>query len=106
MAARRTAALSWWRTAGNRARCHSVACRPTLQFGVLLSFSPLSLDRSHRLARLAVGSARAALLLLLATAPLLFGQKQNLKKNMSGFIGSEVCKGCHADVWSTFYKNP
>src|SRR5581483_3579145 len=24
----------------------------------------------------------------------------------SGYIGSEVCKTCHADVWSGFYKNP
>jgi DmsE family decaheme c-type cytochrome len=23
-----------------------------------------------------------------------------------GYIGSEICKGCHADIWSNFYKNP
>ncbi|HTS61494.1 MAG TPA: DmsE family decaheme c-type cytochrome [Candidatus Acidoferrales bacterium] len=23
-----------------------------------------------------------------------------------GFVGSNVCKTCHADVWSNFYKNP
>src|ERR1051326_2333230 len=22
------------------------------------------------------------------------------------FVGSNVCKTCHADVWSNFYKNP
>jgi DmsE family decaheme c-type cytochrome len=24
----------------------------------------------------------------------------------SNFVGSNVCKGCHPDVWSNFYKNP
>jgi DmsE family decaheme c-type cytochrome len=24
----------------------------------------------------------------------------------SGFVGSEVCKACHPDIWSKFYKNP
>src|SRR6267142_2431974 len=24
----------------------------------------------------------------------------------SGYIGSEACKTCHADVWFNFYKNP
>src|SRR5260370_12903642 len=23
-----------------------------------------------------------------------------------GFVGSEVCKTCHSDVWFNFYKNP
>jgi DmsE family decaheme c-type cytochrome len=23
-----------------------------------------------------------------------------------GFVGSNVCKTCHVDIWSTFYKNP
>jgi DmsE family decaheme c-type cytochrome len=37
----------------------------------------------------------AALVLLWSAAAL--GQ--------SGFVGSNVCRGCHPDVWSTFYKN-
>ena len=24
----------------------------------------------------------------------------------AGYVGSNVCKSCHPDVWSTFYKNP
>ena len=24
----------------------------------------------------------------------------------TGYAGSEACKTCHADVWSTFYRNP
>src|ERR1041385_5207076 len=24
----------------------------------------------------------------------------------SGFVGSNACKTCHADVWMNFYKNP
>ena len=24
----------------------------------------------------------------------------------NGFVGSDVCKTCHADVWFNFYKNP
>ena len=24
----------------------------------------------------------------------------------SGYVGSNVCKSCHPDIWSTFYKNP
>jgi DmsE family decaheme c-type cytochrome len=24
----------------------------------------------------------------------------------SDFVGSSVCKGCHADIWMNFYKNP
>ena len=24
----------------------------------------------------------------------------------AGYVGSEVCRSCHPDVWSTFYKNP
>src|SRR5262245_20065763 len=23
-----------------------------------------------------------------------------------GYLGSEVCKTCHADIWFNFYKNP
>src|SRR5437879_687923 len=24
----------------------------------------------------------------------------------SGYVGSEVCRTCHADIWFNFYKNP
>jgi DmsE family decaheme c-type cytochrome len=24
----------------------------------------------------------------------------------AGYVGSEACKTCHADIWSTFYRNP
>src|SRR5580698_4524119 len=24
----------------------------------------------------------------------------------NGFVGSNACKTCHADIWSTFYRNP
>src|SRR6516225_6651674 len=24
----------------------------------------------------------------------------------SPFVGSNVCQGCHADIWMNFYKNP
>ena len=24
----------------------------------------------------------------------------------SGYVGNDVCKTCHADIWSNFYKNP
>src|SRR5215831_1229839 len=24
----------------------------------------------------------------------------------TGYVGSQVCKPCHADVWLNFYKNP
>jgi len=24
----------------------------------------------------------------------------------NGYVGSNVCRTCHPDVWSTFYKNP
>src|SRR5215831_9857673 len=24
----------------------------------------------------------------------------------SGYVGSNVCRGCHADIWLNFYKNP
>jgi DmsE family decaheme c-type cytochrome len=26
--------------------------------------------------------------------------------NGAGFVGSDVCKTCHVDIWSNFYKNP
>ena len=24
----------------------------------------------------------------------------------SGFVGSNVCRTCHPDIWANFYKNP
>ncbi len=42
-----------------------------------------------------------SLLLLTLTALL-----PALARGASGYIGSEACKTCHADVWSTFYRNP
>ncbi len=41
---------------------------------------------------------RIALLLLLAVAA--------RAQPSGGFVGSEACKICHADVWFNFYKNP
>src|SRR5713101_4413033 len=40
---------------------------------------------------------------VLFTAPLLSFSQPAVS---SGFVGSNVCKTCHPDVWSTFYKNP
>jgi DmsE family decaheme c-type cytochrome len=31
---------------------------------------------------------------------------QTAQKNGNRYIGNEVCKTCHADVWLNFYKNP
>ncbi|MBZ5592995.1 MAG: DmsE family decaheme c-type cytochrome [Acidobacteriia bacterium] len=50
---------------------------------------------------------RALLLLLVVAALPVFGQKESPQKDAAqGFIGSDACKTCHADVWSKFYKNP
>src|SRR5512133_561563 len=43
--------------------------------------------------------------------PLYFAQAQAPSQtatsaNPSGYVGSNVCKTCHADVWFNFYKNP
>src|SRR5215472_12083324 len=40
----------------------------------------------------------ALLLLLVMTA--------RAQPSASGFVGSEACKTCHADIWFNFYKNP
>jgi DmsE family decaheme c-type cytochrome len=45
---------------------------------------------------------RIGLLSLVAVAAA-FAQAQ---ESGSKFLGSNVCKTCHADVWSNFYKNP
>src|SRR5580698_1509445 len=31
---------------------------------------------------------------------------QTSTKPANQYVGSEVCKTCHADVWLNFYKNP
>jgi len=33
------------------------------------------------------------------------GAPQNVAANSAGYVGSNVCKTCHADVWLNFYKN-
>jgi hypothetical protein len=51
--------------------------------------------------------SRAAIVLLIISVPLAFGQTESLQKDAAhGFIGGDACKTCHADVWSKFYKNP
>lgn len=45
--------------------------------------------------RLILGIALAAVAALAQTPPA-----------ASQFVGSEACKTCHVDIWSTFYKNP
>src|SRR5262252_11054001 len=42
-----------------------------------------------------------AIVLLLLTAVV-----ANAQTPAAGYLGSEVCKVCHADVWFNFYKNP
>ncbi len=34
------------------------------------------------------------------------GSAQAPQASTSGFVGSETCRTCHADVWQNFYKNP
>jgi len=36
----------------------------------------------------------------------LLGAAQTPSKPANPYVGSEVCKTCHADVWLNFYKNP
>src|ERR1700691_1845712 len=54
--------------------------------------------------------ARAALvsltmILMPAVLPIAFAQPQTAPP-ASGYVGSDVCKTCHADIWTNFYKNP
>src|ERR1700693_5942779 len=46
--------------------------------------------------------------LLVAALPVLGQQPSAMapKEGTSGFVGSQACKTCHADVWSKFFKNP
>ena len=48
---------------------------------------------------------RILLLLLVTTAPVAQNQVAPPAAG-SGFVGSNACKTCHADVWMNFYKNP
>jgi DmsE family decaheme c-type cytochrome len=59
--------------------------------------------------------ARAAAVLLMtivlpAVLPTAAGQQQAAPQpaapSVSGYVGSDVCKTCHADIWTNFYKNP
>ena len=49
------------------------------------------------------------ILLLLAATSAALAQTKAVSPaplNPAGFVGSNICKGCHADVWMNFYKNP
>ena len=49
------------------------------------------------------------ILLLLAIMPAAFAQNRALPPALpptGDFAGSNVCKMCHVDIWSNFYKNP
>jgi DmsE family decaheme c-type cytochrome len=48
-------------------------------------------------------------ILLPVVLPIAFAQQQTApaaSSSVSGYVGSDVCKTCHADVWGNFYKNP
>ena len=47
---------------------------------------------------------RLSMMLLLTVAAA--AQDQSPPAAGSGFVGSNACKTCHADVWMNFYKNP
>src|ERR1017187_2566659 len=46
------------------------------------------------------------LVLLLVTTAAVAQNQAPPPAAASGFVGSNVCKTCHADVWMNFYKNP
>jgi DmsE family decaheme c-type cytochrome len=46
------------------------------------------------------------LLLSLVAAAAAMAQGQGFGAPGAKFLGSNVCKTCHADIWSNFYKNP
>jgi DmsE family decaheme c-type cytochrome len=55
----------------------------------------------------AVAGAVFVLSVAVAGALPVFAQPVFAQKDTTrGFVGSEPCKTCHADVWSKFYKNP
>lgn len=46
-------------------------------------------------------------ILLPAALPVVFAQSQTAPAAAnSAYVGSDVCKTCHADIWTNFYKNP
>ena len=49
-----------------------------------------------------------ALLLAYAGLATAQGKAENFASNAPGnkFVGSTACKGCHAEIWDAFYKNP
>jgi DmsE family decaheme c-type cytochrome len=47
--------------------------------------------------------AKAILIILIFVA---LGAAQTLQPSSSGFVGSDTCRTCHADLWQNFYKNP
>src|SRR3954470_11772669 len=46
------------------------------------------------------------LLLVVVAAAAAQGKPAAPPASASGFVGSNACKTCHADVWMNFYKNP
>jgi DmsE family decaheme c-type cytochrome len=54
-----------------------------------------------------MGCARATAVLLLLVPIAAIAQSQAAAPALpSGFVGNEVCRTCHPDIWSNFYKNP
>jgi len=51
------------------------------------------------------GAAATLLLIMLMTAAMAQNQTTS-PAPASGFVGSDTCKTCHADIWFNFYKNP
>src|SRR5690348_12273353 len=53
---------------------------------------------------------RSVIFLLLWVLSVRAQQSQNTQsqntQSQNTYVGSMVCKTCHPDVWSTFYKNP
>jgi DmsE family decaheme c-type cytochrome len=52
-----------------------------------------------------VSALRGFSVLILFLPALLDAQTQP-PSSASGFVGSNVCRSCHPDVWANFYKNP
>lgn len=48
------------------------------------------------------GALQHTVILILLTGGAVFAQQPV----RTGYVGSNVCKTCHPDIWSTFYKNP
>ena len=49
---------------------------------------------------------RILILLLAVTGAAAQDQASSPAADPTGFVGSNACKTCHADVWMNFYKNP